>query len=336
MIFNKQEVNDVSLHRELEKLAERLSLDSLEQAMYFPKFFQVETIRLCNARCPFCPVEEWDKSVPLISDDLYAKIVDEMSTYADWIEMVTVQRAGEPLMDKKIGPRIRMMKDAGIRRVSIATNCSKLDEDKAVELIEAGLDEIMLSIDSVTKEEYELSRKGLKYETTMANIKRFFALRDRLKPEMTIRVRGVSFYDMESEKERAELAAWENFWGELKQSHDRIYMKRAHNWGNQKSWEGRTPDYQDVYHPCILPWSTMHITAMGIVALCPQDYDAKHNIGDINRQTIAEVWQGDNWQAIRQKHATGKRNDIAMCQGCRLFDPEFSLENWQQKQLYES
>ena len=93
---------------------------------------------------------------------------------------------------------------------------------------------------------------------------------------------------------------------------------------------------ETIYHPCILPWSTMHITSMGIVPLCPQDYDAKENISDINKDSIADVWKNENWSRIRMLHKTGQRNKISLCQGCKLFDLEHSLESWKNKQLYDT
>jgi radical SAM protein with 4Fe4S-binding SPASM domain len=104
-------------------------------------------------------------------------------------------------------------------------------------------------------------------------------------------------------------------------------MKRAHNWGNQLFGENLPEEgMRDIYHPCVLPWSTMHVTAMGTVPLCPQDYDAKMNIGDVNKDTIQDIWQGANWEKIREQHRTGMRNEIPFCRGCILFDRELSLE----------
>jgi len=322
------ETTVIEQKEELGQIAQRLKLGNLEEALYFPKYFQVETIRLCNARCPFCSVDQWDKSHPFMADALYDKIVAEMSEYADWIEFVAVQRAGEPLLDQKIVSRIAKLKRAGIRRVSLSTNASKLDDAMARALLQSGLDEIMFSIDSIDEESYRRMRVGLPYEEVVANIRNFFRVRQECRPDCIVRVRGVSFYDLSREEHRQELKRWEAFWAPLTGPQDRIYMKRAHNWGNQKEWKGHIPENQEwVYHPCVLPWSTMHISAMGIVALCPQDYDAKMNLGDINASSMAEVWRNAKWQAIRRQHASGRRNEISFCQGCRLFDLDNSLEN---------
>jgi hypothetical protein len=70
----------------------------------------------------------------------------------------------------------------------------------------------------------------------------------------------------------------------------------------------------------------MHVTAMGTTALCPQDFDATIELGDVNRNTIVEIWRGEKMREMRALHLSGNRNDIALCRGCRLFDEEFSLE----------
>ncbi|MCH7954268.1 MAG: radical SAM protein [Candidatus Marinimicrobia bacterium] len=329
MILTKNEATKANLNLEMKDIARRLNLSDYKEGLQFPKYFQIETVRHCNAHCPFCPVDEWDKSTPFMSEELFDKIVDEIAPYSDWINFVTVQRAGEPLMDKNIAKHISKLKAAGIKKVLMSTNASLLTDKKAREILDAGLDEIMLSIDSVDKEQYEKMRVGLKYETTIKNIKNFFRLRDIINPEMLVRVRGVSFFNLTDSDQRDELERWESFWDQLRKPHDRIYMKQAHNWGNQVEWDSNIPEFDSIYHPCILPWSTMHITAMGIVPLCGQDYDALMNIGNINTTTIAEVWKNEKWTEIREKHQSGNRNDISMCRGCRLFDEEFSIEKKQ-------
>ena len=342
MITDVASVNAENLQAELDQIAQRLNLADSQEALYFPKYFQIETVRVCNARCSFCAIDQWDKSVPLMPDSLFEKVASELSEYTSWIEKVAVQRAGEPLLDKKIVSRVRRLKEAGLRYLSMSTNASMLTERKAVDLLEAGLDEIMLSIDSVEKESYEKMRVGLHYETVIHNIESMFKVRDALKPDMVVRVRGVSFYDLKKEEERRELRRWEDFWGRFRKPQDRIYMKRAHNWGNQfeltnGTEKGIIGNYGDIHHPCILPWSTMHVTAMGIVPLCPMDYDAKMNFGDINRESIADVWRNNKWAWVRKLHSNGNRNKINMCRGCKLFDLDFSLENkGDRKELYES
>lgn len=330
MILSREELTEERLAQELERLADRIDVPALADSLKFPRFFQIETTRLCNARCPFCAIDEWDKSTPMMSDALWEKIAAELIEWKDWIRFADLQRAGEPLLDKKLYRRVKQLKDGGLKHIAISTNASGLNERNARLLLEAGIDEVMMSIDSVIKETYEQLRVGLKYEQVLANIRNFFKLRDEIRPSAQIRVRAVCVFD--PDKAKQEVLDWENFWRPMKKPHDRIYMKRVHSWGNQIDVDGAPSPEGVVLHPCIIPWSTMHITAMGTVALCPHDYDGKANLGDINTHSIAEVWRAQKLTEVRRLHATGNRDDIAFCRGCRTFDEEFSLErdkeNW--------
>ncbi len=312
--------------KELDNLAERLGLGNIGEASYFPKFFQIETIRACNARCTFCTYEESDKAVPLMSDTLFNKIADEIRRYSHWIESVCLQRLGEPLIDKKIAERIRRFKQAGIKTVSLSTNASLLNDDKAREILEAGIDDVSLSIDSIDKEKFEKMRVGLDFNTVLTNIKGFFGLRDKIRPNAIIRVRGISFFDLERKEDKEELAGWEGFWSYLKKPQDRIYMKSTHNWGNQKSWSDYIPKKDLTYHPCVSLWSTMHINTNGVVPLCCMDYDSRLDMGDVSNQSIVEVWNSEKWNRVRGLHSEGNRNEIKFCRGCKVFDPDTSIE----------
>ena len=333
MIHSRDDLTPERLEAELLRLAERIEVPELKDALKFPRFFQIETTRLCNARCPFCAIDQWDKSVPMMADVLWEKVAAELIEWKDWIRFVDLQRAGEPLLDKKIYTRVRLLKEGGIKHIAISTNASGLNERNARALLEAGVDEVMLSIDAVEKEAYEASRVGLNFEQVMANIRRYFRLRDEIRPQSLIRVRAVCTFD--PDKEPQAVRAWEDFWGPLRRPHDRIYMKRMHSWGNQVTLDGAPSADDVVLHPCIIPWSTMHITAMGRVALCPHDYDGKADLGDINKHSIATVWRASKLVEVRRLHATGNREAIDFCRGCRTFDEEFSLErdkdNWRTK-----
>ena len=107
MITKRADVNDITLKRELTAINKKLVLKEIDDALYFPKYFQIETTNLCNSRCPFCPNSEIDKSVPYMSDALFKKILKELSEYSSWIQSICPQRMGEPLLDKKIAHRIK-------------------------------------------------------------------------------------------------------------------------------------------------------------------------------------------------------------------------------------
>ncbi len=325
MINKKNDVNKQNLALEMKRICDELGFSNENEALFFPKYFQIETTRLCNARCPYCAYDQWDKSTPFMPDELFNKIVSELSNYADWINWVCLSRAGEPLLDKKITTRVHQLKKAGIKKVILVTNGSLLNSKKIENLLEAGIDEIMFSVDSIEKTDYEKIKKGLNFDIVLNNIKTFFKLRNQKQPNVNIRIRSVANFDLKKPEGKERLKKWEEFWNNYKKPNDRIYMKKPHNWGNQKEvkWSAK----KEVYHPCILPWSTFHITTMGKATFCPVDYDATMNLADINNTSIKESWNGAKMEEIRNLHRNGNRNKVEFCRGCKVFDKDASLEH---------
>lgn len=60
----------------------------LDELLRFPKYFLIETINVCNARCVMCGIDFDSKKKGIISDELFDKITDEVSQYSDHVEKV--------------------------------------------------------------------------------------------------------------------------------------------------------------------------------------------------------------------------------------------------------
>ena len=67
---------------------------------------------------------------------------------------------GEPLLHPKIADMVAFAKDIGVHEVQLNTNGLLLTKELAIDLAEAGLDRIIISMDGFTKETYEKIRRG--------------------------------------------------------------------------------------------------------------------------------------------------------------------------------
>ena len=129
------------------KMAERIFMEQLEECEKFPKYVEIEPTDRCNARCIMCTKSiSQNEHVSTISDALFDKIVNEIKEYADWIEWVTIQWMGEPLLDMQLEDRIRKLKSAGIKKVMLNTNASLLNAERCERLLNAGLDDLRMSM----------------------------------------------------------------------------------------------------------------------------------------------------------------------------------------------
>jgi len=79
---------------------------------------------------------------------------------------------------------------------------------------------------------------------------------------------------------------------------------------------GGEPSPQKV---CTQIFKSMMINANGQVVPCCVDFKRINVIGDVNHQSIMEIWQGEYLKDIRLKHLTGKGGEIRPCNSCEYY-----------------
>ena len=286
----------------------------LETLTLFPKYFLIEPINTCNARCIMCGIDFDKKIKAVMPDDLLGKIASELSQYRGHVEKVMLYLDCEPLLDRNLHLKIANLKNAGIKKVNIATNASILTPKKAAEIINAGLDEIYITIDSLKKEVFEAIRLRLNFDKVYDNTIKFIGLRNELNPDLVIRIQMI-----QQELNFDEADTFRDHWTPLLGPKDQVAVQRAHNWANAVAVM-KFGDEETINNiPCIALWGTLCIHANGEVGLCCMDTTNSILLGNVNTQSIAEIWSGAPMEEIREKHLSGRRNEIPICDGCTLW-----------------
>ncbi len=289
-----------------------------EDLLKFPKYFEMETINACNARCIMCPLPE-SRRKPM-SDELFHKISKEIIKHAEVVKRVSLYRDGEPLLDKNLSNRIRIFKENGIKRVGISTNVSLLGKMKAVEILNAGIDEVILSIDSLDKTIFESIRVGLKFKTVIKNALDFINLRNKIRPQTQIWIRMIR-----QKTNQHEWNDYEMYWKKRLAQTDRVNYRNIHNWGGQLEDADIPEKNTEKFAPCIALWSLMPIFSDGSVPLCNVDYQLEQKLGDLNHSSIKEIWTSTRLNQIRNLHLNNKKNTIEICKNCNAWEPPSDL-----------
>ncbi|MBQ9334656.1 MAG: SPASM domain-containing protein [Lachnospiraceae bacterium] len=69
---------------------------------------------------------------------------------------------------------------------------------------------------------------------------------------------------------------------------------------------------------CALPWCQMIVRPTGEVSLCCNDPYGKMTLGDLNKESLTEVWYGQKYTELRQKLLKG-RGEVEHCSRCDTF-----------------
>lgn len=138
----------------------------------------IEATNNCNLSCIFCPRSKITREKGYMDMKLYKHIIDDAVDFG--ILAISLHGFGEPLLHPDIIDMIKYAKEKGIRTVSFNTNGMLLSEDFSLKLIESGLDNIAVSIDSINPEIYKHMRIGGNLETVIKNIVYLKELKDQL------------------------------------------------------------------------------------------------------------------------------------------------------------
>lgn len=137
-----------------------------------PRFLAIEPTNHCNLSCPLCPVGAGTMVRRRGFMDLasFRNLVDEISPFTRHILM---NFAGEPLLHPQIGAMIRHVVSRGMR-LTLGTHGNI---DKMAEIVEAGLPEILFSLDGTTEEVYSRYRVGGRLSAALANLEKLVVAR---------------------------------------------------------------------------------------------------------------------------------------------------------------
>ncbi len=269
----------------------------------FPPVVRIETTNCCNSSCVMCPRQVMTRPLGVMKRELFEKTVRECA--GNNVRVLHLHNFGEPLVDRDFPERVAFAKGLGIRKVKFFTNASLLGDKKINELLDAGVDEIKVSIDGASRETFEAVRVGLKYDEVTGNIMKLVKARNergRASPAVKI-----NFVVRDANRHEKDL-----FSRQWKDVVDRIYYDEEHNW----SGDGAGPAAGEILHACLRVWNTFTVLWDGRAALCCLDFDGREIFGDLNSQTIGEVWQGPRLRAIREMHSRRDFSSLAICRAC--------------------
>jgi radical SAM protein with 4Fe4S-binding SPASM domain len=272
-----------------------------------PKEVDIGTTNSCNANCVMCPHNKL-KKMGTMKEDLFKKIINDCVKIG--VKSVCLSFFGEPFLDKKIIERIKYAKEKGLK-VSFYSNASLMNKEKAKNIIESGLDNIVISFEGTDKENYEKIRRNLKFEDTKRNIEDLV----ELKKEMNSLKPNIGLVFVEINQSDNDIKNYCDYWKSKVQSIQRINMR---NWAGQiKGSSEKSLHFNNKNRtPCANLWEKLTIDWNGDAVLCCDDWSHSVVLGNLKKQNLKEIWKGKKLKHIREIHKNGEFSKIPLCAKC--------------------
>ncbi|MGM0365719.1 MAG: radical SAM/SPASM domain-containing protein [Actinomycetota bacterium] len=282
---------------------------------YFPLRVWVEVTNICNLKCPICP----NKDIPqeekgLMDFSLYRNIIDQLGTKVNDIYLF---HRGEPFLHPELADMIAYAKKSPAT-VRIHTNGTLLDKDNTDKIIKSGLDFISFSFDGYDSETYERHRVNSSFEATLDSILYFLKRKKELGSRLPFTALQVIEYGQNGNQKRQRQEFLQRF---KNLPLNRFITRKPHNWGGLVDTGSQQ---KKNYLPCTFLWYAMVILYNGDLLPCPQDFQSRLKLGNIRKDSIYNIFNGDKMQGLRQKIAGRDIGSISPCASCdRLWRDTF-------------
>lgn len=316
------------------KLAKALPLST-------PLMVMIDVSNICNFKCIFCPtgdpelLEFVKRPKGVMNLELFCKIIDDISKFEKKLKVLYLYKDGEPLLNKNLGEMITYAKSKEIAdSVEVTTNGSLIDEEKAIELIQTGLDKIRISIEHINDFGYKkITGTYSDYGLIRNNVEFLFREKTKRRSSLSINVKIVDTGFSSDEKDK--------FLNDFKNISDSVDIETLHAWslsGKKDFTLGikidKGSDGQTLLNKnrkiCPRPFYTMAVNFNGAVSVCCTDWSWGTLIGDVKKERLADIWNGKRLKNFRLLHLRGQREKIKVCADCQYLlgvRPESDLDD---------
>jgi len=279
----------------------------------------IEPTNHCNLNCPFCLVGQQslkgsldhnslNRPMGFMDLELFNCIIRNVVGLG--VKSVLLHFQGEPLLHRDFFEMVRISKHYGLV-VRVFTNGLLLNEDKCKKLIEAGLDEIMFSIDGATEETYQLNRVGGNFDKAYENMRDLALLSRQNGSKMRISWQFIAMRNNEHEISMAE---------ELAKKADVKFVVKSF----AETDENRAPVDPKIRRklmskPCIDIYRSNFIYWDGSVVPCCYDLEGAEVMGNIKKNTLKEIWDCEKYRKFRQRVDEAlihPENEPELCRDC--------------------
>ena len=249
---------------------------------------EIEVNSHCNFRCCFCPVRAAPKPRRIMPLCLYETVIERAREYG--ISQVSLNHYSEPTLDPYLVKRVELAGDAGLS-VELYTNGSGLSPKRLDDIIRAsGHVSIVVNFPSAEAQEYADVTGAKCFHQVVMNLRYAFSRR----------VPVAVVVNAEAGQRVAALEKVQALFGEE-------HAGCVTVWGTDDR-AGRLVESAyacPVYHDgllggCILAVQDLNVGYDGRVFLCAQDYDEEYVLGNVGRQTITEVAEGERAISLRE------------------------------------
>lgn len=267
--------------------------DKAKRIKPFPDYLDVELTNNCQLSCKMCPTGLNISSRPkhFLPAHLMQKIIQECIIYPN-CRGIRFVRWGESLLHPSCVEFIHLVKKAGLL-CHLNTNGVLADNEFISDILKAKLDSIKISYHTSV-----YSSKDAHTDVTKRIRELYLKRSKRQYPFILV---GTTIDEVKDDPE---------FKDKVKPICDKVIVSKTKNLLN--------PNVITNYPECPEAFNKLSINSDGSVTACCADWDGLLIVGNLNKQSLKEIWDSKELNQIREMLVKHQHNLLPVCKQCIL------------------
>jgi len=331
---------DINFYQKIAHLKERLVLgekisksclfDILETARSeHPVVYNIEPTNRCPMKCEMCPrTTMMTRELVDLDVGTIRKVMEQLrpwteKEWSDWGDFATryygikedemsenhfflyiipkviqFHSYGEILIDKFAPDKIKCATDNNM--LSYFSSNPALINNRTIDIFEEGLDYIKFSIESVNDKTHKKIRGSASdFTKSYKKIMKLINEKDKRGLNTTI---VITMLDL---KREGQIEDFEKLKEKFSGTDVYIYLKSQDQQWYQNKNEGTKSIHWTEF--CQFPWSSMTIKSNGESCQCVEDFNNEIVLGDVRKESLYDIWNGQKYKAFRLWHFNMKK-----------------------------
>jgi len=283
-----------------------------------PWVINVDPASACNFKCGYCFQSSGDmKTKGIMQWSTYKRIIKDIGEFDKPIKTLRLYAFGEPLLNPHFAKMVKYAKDKGVcGDIDTTTNASQLTKELICNIIDAGLDRINISIVGMNSEQYKkFSNAKVDFDRLVENIS--YLYENRRKCTVFIKINR----DLISSEDASK------FYKTFKPIADGVALEHVMDcWGTDMSVIQANKKYGVYGQPlkrvevCPYIFYSFCVNFDGVVSSCFLDWNRKLVLGNLNQNTLKEIWEGSEMRHLRFQMLHCQRDEIPVCSKCNQLE----------------
>ena len=280
-----------------------------------PFEWEIDTTNICQLQCPLCHtgLGTVNRDKGFMHFDTYARVVDQIEDSCVWLSLYSW---GEPFLNPQIDRFIAYAHEKRIATL-VSSNLNKpLTPEMAERLVRSGLDVLIISMDGITQDVYQVYRVNGHLDRVLDNIRLLVQKRAELGSatpvlEWQFIVMRHNEHQVEDARRMAGELGIDQFTPKrVDFPHGEDDLDLARRWLPAAELEARMADpfrkpYSEEGTRCLRLWRSGVVNWDGGYAPCCYLTDAADDFGDASRQPVKEIWNNEQYQEARSLFKKG-------------------------------